>query len=59
MADSAQREIITEFGSCQGCGFWETAARKGICRRMPPGPQGQWPPTGPDDWCGEFKATEK
>lgn len=53
---------------CHTCRFWEKIDDSfGACRRRAPGPVRQevndelekwaiWPATGPDDWCGDWKA---
>jgi len=47
--------------SCKDCMFWEPG--NSTCRRYSPkssDPNGKtlWPPTAPNDWCGEFENVE-
>jgi hypothetical protein len=51
---------------CETCRWWDTSIKlgtdMGLCRRMPPlriieggvTPDGEWPATSNDDWCGEW-----
>ena len=56
---------------CNNCKFWQILLEEGQCRRHAPRlimagcgvgeiPEysNDWPTTGKDDWCGEFKPQE-